>query len=383
LLALRAQSAFCCGKGGDSVETAFGRTLIWATELPWIPLASLSSLVYDVAMKRFTYLIAFGVVSTQLICASDPPKQQEAISRLERAISRTNIFELPSFAMKADVQVDNHGKLINGSYELLWNGPDQWREEITFPGYSEVQTGGKGTVWVQRSVDFIPVAIYTVRQALGFGSTVGLPESMSLVQLALTPNDIVKKTSKRKERGEELTCFGLESEVKHSWEICVSDNSDTVVRPPFMFVDSNLQPVGNKSFPRVLSLHHEDDVVAKVNVSSLTSPAEFLSDAFTPPAGVSPEAGCMNPKLPRLVKKQAPEYPQAARSLRHQGTVSFDVLIGKDGVPQFRKLVESAGADLDDSSKHALSHWRYDPALCGGQPVEVETVLQVNYSLKY
>ena len=340
-------------------------------------------LFYNAPMKRCIWLIVLNLVFGQFLSASDTAKQQEAITRLERAVSKTNIFELPSFAMKADVQIEDHGKLVNGTYELLWNGPDQWREGIRVPGYTEVQTGGKGTIWVQRSVDFIPVSIYTLHQALGFGSSVGSPQSMSLVQLALTPRDTIKKTSKRKEHGDELTCFEIENEQKHSSEICVNDSSDTVARAPFMFADSNLQPVGEKIFPRLLTLHHGAEVVAKVNVSELASPAQFPPDTFTPPAGVSPEAGCMNPSLPHLVKRQQPEYPTTARQQHHQGTVSFDVLIGKDGVPQFRRLTESAGTDLDDSSRRALSRWRYDPAMCNGQPVEVETVLQVNYALSY
>jgi len=332
-------------------------------------------------MKRCICLIVLNLVLGQFLCASDTAKQQEAITRLEQAISKTNIFELPSFSMKAEVQMEDHGKLLNGTYELLWNGPDQWREGIRVPGYTEVQTGGKGTVSVQRSVDFIPVPIYTIHQALGFGSSVGSPQSMSLVQLALTPRDTIRKTSKRKEHGGELTCFEIENEQKHSSEICVNDSSDTVARAPFMFADSNLQPVGAKVFPRLLTLHHGDKVVAKVNVIELASPAQFPPDTFTPPAGVAAEAGCMNPSLPHPVKREQPGYPPTARQQHNQGTVSFDVLIGKDGVPQLRRLIESAGTDLDDSSRRSLSRWRYDPAMCNGQPVEVETVLQVNYSL--
>ncbi|MGC2170460.1 MAG: energy transducer TonB [Candidatus Sulfotelmatobacter sp.] len=332
-------------------------------------------------MKRRICLIVPILVFAEFLGASDTARQQEAITRLEQAVSKTNIFELPSFAMKANVQIEDHEKSVNGTYELLWNGPDQWREEITLPGYTEVQTGAKETVWVQRSGDFIPVPIYQLRQALGFGSSAGSSQSIALVQLALTPGDTIKKTKERKEHGDKLTCFAIESAQKQSSEICVNDSSDTIVRDPLLFADSNLQPVAGKVFPRLLVLHHADKVVAKVNVVELVSPAQFPPDTFTPPSGASPQAGCMNPLVPHLINRQAPEYPVIARQLHHEGTVSFDVLIGKDGAPRFRKLVESAGPDLDDSAQRALSQWRYAPAVCNGQPVEFETVLQVNYKL--
>ncbi len=340
-------------------------------------------LFYNAAMKSCICFVAMILGLGQLLGASEPINQQEAIARLERAISKTNIFELPSFAMKADVEIEDHGKLVKGTYELLWNGPDQWREGIAIPGYTEVQAGGKGTIWVQRSVDFIPISIYTLHQALGFGSSVGLPQSMSLVQLALTSRDTIKKTSTRKDHGDELTCFEIEDERKHSSEICVSDSTETVVRAPFMFADSDLQPVGAKTFPRLLILRHGKEVVANVKVSELASPAQFPPATFSPPAGVSAEVGCMNPSMPHVVKKPAPEYPTTARQQHREGTVSFDVLIGTNGIPQIRKLIERAGIDLDDSSRNAVSLWRYDSATCNGKPVEVETVLQVNFALTH
>jgi hypothetical protein len=159
-------------------------------------------LFYNAPMKRCICLIVMIFVLAQFLSASDTAKQQEAITRLEQAVSKTNIFELPSFGMKADVLLDNYGKKIVGTYQLLWNGPDQWREGISVPGYSEVEIGGKGKIWLQRSSDFIPFPIHNLRQALGFGSNVSSPRSSLLVQLGLTSKDTVKKTTERKERGD-------------------------------------------------------------------------------------------------------------------------------------------------------------------------------------
>src|ERR1700688_12623 len=328
-------------------------------------------------MKRSICLLLLIHFSAQFVVASDSVNRQAAVVRLEQAVSKTNIFELPSFAMEADVQIEEQGKLVKGTYELLWNGPDQWREDIRVPGFTEVQIGGVGTIWVQRTTDFIPIPIYNLREALGFGPTAGSPQSMWLVRLALTPKETIKGAHQRTEHGDKLTCFEIENELKASSESCVNDASETIARSSSLFADTALQPVGKKIFPRVLVFHHGDKVVAKINVTELTSPAQFSRDTFAAPPGTAPRAGCMNPLAPRLVIREAPEYSSIARQQRHQGTVSFYALISKDGALQLRRLLESAGSDLDDSSKRALSHWHYDPAICNGQPVEVETVLQV------
>jgi outer membrane biosynthesis protein TonB len=338
-------------------------------------------LVYHPAMKHCLCLVTFAFLVAQSFGASDTAKQEEAITLLQQAVSKTNIFDLPSFAMKADVQIEEHGKLVDGTYQLLWNGQDQWKQEVRFPGYREVQIGGKGTVWVQRSAGFVPSSVYRLHEALGFGSSVGSAGSESLVRLALTPKSTVKKTSERKEHGEKFTCVEIENERKRSSEICVHNSSGVLARGPY-YADGDLQPVGGKVFPRLLSTGHDSKTMAKVVVTDLSTPAQFPTDAFIPPTGASPQAGCMNPIPPRLVRSQSPDFPSSSRLQHHEGTVAFDVAIGIDGVPRIRKLVETPGLeDLETSSLHAISQWRYEPALCDGRAVASETLIQVNFTL--
>lgn len=332
-------------------------------------------------MKRLFYLAIVCLCCEQYLGASDSAQQQEAITRLQDAVSKTNIFELPSFTMNANLHVEYQGKAMDGTYQLLWNGPDQWREAISLPGYSEVQTAGKGTIWVQRSIDFIPFPVYNIRQALGFGSNAGSPQSTLLVRLPHTSRDTIKKMSGRKEHGDKLMCYEIENEQKHSSEICVHEATGTIARAASYYTGADLQPVGQKVFPRHLSVHLENRTVADVNVAALSTPAQFQPDTFLAPTGVKSQIGCMNPTLARLVKRQQPEYPPVARQQHRQGTVAFDALVGLDGVPQLQKVEESAGPEFEDSSRRALSQWRYEPAQCNGQPVEVRTVLQVNYTL--
>lgn len=173
-------------------------------------------------MNRRTLLAASVVLCLQpLVASDDASKQQEAIKKIEQAVAKTNIFELPSFQMKASVQIESQGKLLDGSYQLLWNGPEQWREEIHLPGYAEVQVGGKGTVWIQRSTDFYPLRIYDLHAALGFGSGAAHSSSGpagSLVQSSLTQKDTVKKIHERKKHGESQTCVQYGNELTPRWK---------------------------------------------------------------------------------------------------------------------------------------------------------------------
>jgi hypothetical protein len=143
-------------------------------------------------------------------------KQQEGIKAVEDAVAHTNIFALSSFQFKANVQIEIRGKQTEGTYQLLWNGPEQWREGIHFPAYDEIKVGEKDKVWTERSTDFLPLRIHDLLTALGFGpGPLGLGGSWaSLVQSAVTQGDSVKKLEKRNVRGQTETCVEYEDRVE-------------------------------------------------------------------------------------------------------------------------------------------------------------------------
>jgi hypothetical protein len=70
--------------------------------------------------------------------------KQEFADTIQQAAQKMNIFTLPAFEMTANVRISSNGKIEDGSYRLLWNGPQRWREEIEVPRYSEVRVGGAG-----------------------------------------------------------------------------------------------------------------------------------------------------------------------------------------------------------------------------------------------
>ena len=47
------------------------------------------------------------------------------------------------------------------------------------------------------------------------------------------------------------------------------------------------------------------------------------------------------------------------------------------------EVVSSVDPALDRSAFEAVRQWRYDPYMCNGVPVEVESMVQVNYSLAH
>jgi protein TonB len=81
-----------------------------------------------------------------------------------------------------------------------------------------------------------------------------------------------------------------------------------------------------------------------------------------------------------LVNKVQPGYPPLARQTRISGTVKLHAIIGKDGVVQQLQVV-SGHPLLVQSALDAVRQWRYQPTLLNGEPVEVDTEIDVIFSL--
>jgi protein TonB len=80
------------------------------------------------------------------------------------------------------------------------------------------------------------------------------------------------------------------------------------------------------------------------------------------------------------VKDVKPVYPPLARQARIQGTVLLRAQIGKDGSIQNLQLV-SGHPMLVQAALDAVKQWKYKPYLLNGEPVEVDTEVQVNFTL--
>ncbi len=82
----------------------------------------------------------------------------------------------------------------------------------------------------------------------------------------------------------------------------------------------------------------------------------------------------------QLINRAQPVYPELARQTRIQGTVRLHAIISKDGAVQQLEVL-SGHPLLVQSAMDAVRQWRYRPTLLNGDPVEVDTTIDVIYSL--
>lgn len=83
----------------------------------------------------------------------------------------------------------------------------------------------------------------------------------------------------------------------------------------------------------------------------------------------------------QIVHKVTPVYPPEAKRARIEGEVQLDAVISKTGEVEQLKVI-SGPAALQQSSLDAVRQWTYKPFLLDGEPVDVETTINVIYTLK-
>ena len=81
-----------------------------------------------------------------------------------------------------------------------------------------------------------------------------------------------------------------------------------------------------------------------------------------------------------IVQRIVPVYPAIARAVRLEGTVVLQATISKTGTIENLRIL-SGPQILQQAAINAVQQWRYRPYLLNGDPVEVETTINVNFTL--
>jgi len=133
------------------------------------------------------------------------------------------------------------------------------------------------------------------------------------------------------------------------------------------------------------------DVPFRLSNSATPAAAGVLGGTIQPgPAGNLPSSPPPSPtririggnvQMAKLIRHVEPEYPDAARAAGLEGTVQLQLVIAKDGNPLSVSVLEGNPV-LAAAALNAVKQWVYQPTLLNGQPIEVETTVEVPFKLQ-
>jgi periplasmic protein TonB len=84
---------------------------------------------------------------------------------------------------------------------------------------------------------------------------------------------------------------------------------------------------------------------------------------------------------PRPIYDPDPDYSDAARKAKYQGSVLLWLVVGPEGRPHNIRIQRSLGMGLDEKALATVSTWRFQPGTLDGQPVSVEVNVEVTFRL--
>ena len=114
------------------------------------------------------------------------------------------------------------------------------------------------------------------------------------------------------------------------------------------------------------------------DVSALTPSAENQASAPAAPTKIHVKSSIM---VRQRISGDNPTYPKELRAKKIQGTVVLDAAIGKDGTIENIRVVKSPDKQFSESALAAVRTWRYRPYLLNGDPIKVDTTVNVIYCL--
>jgi len=109
------------------------------------------------------------------------------------------------------------------------------------------------------------------------------------------------------------------------------------------------------------------------------------TDQSTVPAGVfrmtSTHGKPAEISAPRATFSPDPEYSEAARQLKFQGSAVLSFIVDPSGSVRDLQITRPLGAGLDDKAIAAVSQWKFQPAQKDGKPVPVAISVEVDFRL--
>ena len=119
-----------------------------------------------------------------------------------------------------------------------------------------------------------------------------------------------------------------------------------------------------------------------INVASDTAPPITVQPTPPQPPQTNPQPDTGATGL--AYTHTTPPYPEMARKLAEQGTVTLQMVISAQGQVTQATVVQSSGyPELDQAAiAWVQQHWRYKPALQNGQAVPSQAQAAVKFDLK-
>ncbi len=327
--------------------------------------------------------------------ALELPKDPRAVFALAAPLYDLNDAKLKPWHLKASYQLyDEKGKPgKQGTYEYWWVSPGVNRSTWTRPGASHTDWHtADGKHVYQGSGETISMFEYQLQSALL--SPLPAESELDPAKFRLTRESV----SLGKTKAPCIMVIPLMPQHGKLQEVPLGlfptycfDSKLPILRASYSFAAfttgfNKIVKLQNRYLAEEIEVLEGSRKILTANVDSVAG-LSSTDPVLTPPADaqVEKKGGVVDlapaVTVGMLLKKVPPVYPDDAKSARITGTVVLRATIGMDGAVHDLRVVEAPWPSLAASSLWSVSHWLYKPYLLNGEPVEVETTINVIFAM--
>jgi TonB family protein len=308
-------------------------------------------------------------------------KETEAIALLDRAKQLSDIRAegTPAFRLKINFRIIQDGSSQEGAYSEIWASKTQWRRETTLGDFRRIEVASGRKLWRLDSATAVPEHITDI---LGFfGLSTPTPE----MPIFLKPAGIEDQQI----RGLNTRCIEASPDSRGTYALCFDKNAGTLAAElqPLRVgmriaardcVFSDYQKFGDRLVASAYQCYEDGHLKFQARVAAITAEPAPDPGLFRALDGAKESVNCLGPVNQGTLIDRVEPRSTLAGGIRNAIVVMRGV-IGTDGNLHELKVVSSPNPEFDESALKAVQQWRYKPYTCDGEPVEVDTEVEVNF----
>lgn len=303
-------------------------------------------------------------------------KEAEAAALIEHAKQLSDIRAegAPAFRLKVDFKIiKDDGSAMDGTYTERWVSKEQWRRETVLGDFRRIQIAAGKKLWLLDNSTDVPPQIGDIPSISDVGRL--RPEGWK-----------PRKDRKANETG--MNCVENSAFPGEGWTLCFDKISRTLIAEisPLhvgagggsqVCLHSDYQKFGEYVVARSYECDEEKHPKLVARVAELVADPAQDSTLFVPPASAKESVHCLGlPTPPKAV--YSPE-PAPLRAFSGTTVVAVNVVVGTDGKPHDVKVTSVPNRGLDEAALAAVRQWRFKPATCDGEPMEVQIAVQIQF----
>ncbi|HEX5234350.1 MAG TPA: energy transducer TonB [Silvibacterium sp.] len=339
-------------------------------------------------LKRSAALIPILLVAltvyAQTPAAPDPPlpKDPNQLMQLAARVNGLGSPDMKPWHLKATYQTydaDNKPK-DQGTFEEWCASPDRYKISYSSSSFNQVQYHNGDKTWTTGDTGWVPFRLSMVQDYLVHPLRIPDPVytqhfilvNKQLGAVSLVCADSNSSAIDKSPTSDSIFCFDPQKPVLR------------LERPDgnifVLFNDTML--VNNQFVDKQILIEDSTHPIVKAEVTTLEFPS-VPDPALVPPASaISNDRPTAAPGVMagKRISGQDIKYPLTARQERLQGSVMLAAVIDKSGSIAELEVI-SGPKDLRESTVKAIQTWKYTPYLVNGKPVDVRTVINVDYSM--